>query len=270
MSKLLVAFLAVLLSLPGLPALASGLEETQALYDEGQYDAAADMGEAMGTPDGLTLATKSLLGKTNLLPRKKRSLKDVGRAITMAERAFTIEPDNLDAHLQYAVSLGIRGRLISKMRAQMQGLPNQAKEHLLIGLELGPDHAWANAFYAAWHIEVVRGGGATLANSLYGAKLDTGLEIYDRALTLQPMSAVLPYEYAQFLLATDYYRFKEKAAGLLAFSLSLPAKNHQERAIHARVSALQAGVKADDPKIVLGLIATHLGVKKIKVPRRPR
>ncbi len=152
MSKLLVAFAAVMLSLPGLPALAASLQETQALYDEGRYDDAANMGEAVGTPQGLTLATKSLLGKTNLLPRKERSLKDVERAIAMAKRAYTIEPDNLDAHLQYGVSLGIRGRLISKLKAQMQGLPGLAEEHLLIGLALAPDHAWANAFYAAWAI----------------------------------------------------------------------------------------------------------------------
>lgn len=265
------AFVALsLLALSSLPALAADLEETQSLYDEGRYDDAANMGEALGTPEGLTLATKALLGKTNLLTRKDRSLEEVGRAIAMAERAFEIDPKNLDAHLQYAVSQGIRGRLISKFRAQMEGLPRTAEEHLLIGLELAPDHAWANAFYAAWHIEVARGGGATLAKTMYGASLEKGIEIYDRALTLEPLSAVLPYEYAQFLLATDYYRFSAKGSDLLALSNSIGAKNHQERAIHARVLALQAGLEADDPKLVIGLIATHLGVKRIKVPRRPR
>lgn len=264
------AIVAVLVSLISVPALASSLEETQALYAEGQYDAAADMGEALGTAQGLTLATKALLGKTNLLPRKKRSLDDIGRAIDMAERAFTLEPDNLDAHLQYAVSLGIKGRLISKIRAQMTGLPGRAEEHLLIALEIEPNHAWANAFYAAWHIEVTRKGGATLAKTMYGATLDEGLEIYDRALTLEPMNGVLPYEYAQVLLASDYYRFKAKASELLALSGSLPAKNHQERAIQERVTALQAGIDADDPRAVLKLIATHQGSKRIKVPKRPK
>lgn len=260
----------MVLSFISLPAYASSLEEAQALYDAGHYSAAADMGEAIGTPEGLTLGAKALLGKTSLLTRKDRSLDDVGRATAMAERAFEIEPNNLNAHLQYAVSLGIRGRLISKFRAQMEGLPGRAEEHLLIGLELAPDHAWANAFYAAWHIEVTRGGGATLAKTMYGATLDKGIGIYDRALTLQPLSAVLPYEYAQVLLATDYYRFREKAAGLLALSSSIPAKSHQERAILARVTALQDGIEADDPRLVLGLIATHLGSRKIKVPRRPK
>lgn len=272
MSRVLFFALALLAQSVLLPAsaFAASLEETQALYDEGQYDAAAEMGEALGTPDGLTLATKALLGKTNLLPRKERSLKDVERAIAMSKQAWEIEPDNLDAHLQYGVSLGIRGRLISKLKAQMQGLPGLAEEHLLIGLALAPDHAWANAFYAAWHMEVARGGGAALAKTMYGATLNQGLEIYDRALTLEPMSTVLPYEYAQFLLAADYYRFRGKAAGVLAMSAELPAKNHQERAIHERVAALQAAVEADDAKQVMALISKHLGVKKIRTPRRPR
>jgi hypothetical protein len=265
------AFVALsLLALSSLSALAADLAETQSLYDEGRYDEAANMGEALGTPEGLTLATKALLGKTNLLTRKERSLDDVDRAIAMAKLAFEMDPANLNAHLQYAVSQGIRGRLISKFRAQMEGLPGKAEKHLLISLELAPDHAWANAFYAAWNIEVTRGGGATLAKTMYGATLDKGIEGYDRALTLEPLSAVLPYEYAQVLLATDYYRFREKAASLLALSNSIAATNHQERAIHERVSALQAGLEADNPKLVIGLIATHLGAKKIKVPKRPR
>lgn len=272
MSRVLyVVVTLVALIVPALaPAFSASLNETQDLYNVGRYDEAADMGQALGTPDGLTLAAKALLGKTNLLARKDRSLDDIGRAINMARRAFEIEPNNLNAHLQYAVSLGIKGRLISKIRAQMTGLPGRAEEHLLIALEIAPDHAWANAFYAAWHIEVTRKGGATLAKTMYGATLDQGLEIYDRALTLEPMNGVLPYEYAQILLATDYYRFKAKASELLALSGSLPAKNHQERAIRARVTALQAGIDADDPRGVLKLIATYQGSKKIKVPKRPK
>lgn len=251
-------------------ASAEGLEDVQALYDIGQYDAAADMGEALNGPEGFTLATKSLLGKTSLLPRKERSLDEIDRAIHMAEKAFELDPKNLDAHLQYATSLGIRGRLISKFRAKLEGLPERAEEHLLIALELAPDHAWANAFYAAWHIEIVRNGGASLGKAMYGASLETGIEIYDRALTLEPMSPVLPYEYAQFLLASDYFRFRDKAAGMLEMSLEMPAKNHQERAVHERAEALQTGLAADDPKLVLGLITKHLGTRKIRVPRRPR
>ncbi len=268
LKSFLVASVVTVIS--ALPVSAADLEDVQALYDDGKYDAAADMGEALNEPEGYTLATKSLLGKTSLLPRKQRSLKEIDRAIHMAETAFEMDPENLDAHLQFATSLGIRGRLISKLRAQLEGLPERAEEHLLIALELAPDHAWANAFYAAWHIEVVRNGGAKLAKAIYGASLETGIEIYDRALTLEPMSPVLPYEYAQFLLASDYYRFHDKAAGLLEMALALPAKNHQERAVHERAGALRAGLEADDPKLVLRLVTTHLGTRKIRVPRRPR
>lgn len=260
----------VLAVLPLGAAMAASIEEAQALYDSGDYDAAADIGEALKTAKGYTLATKALLGKTNLLPRKERSLDDIARATTMAEAAFKLDPDNIDAHLQYATSLGIRGRLISKLRAKLERLPERAEEHLLIALKLQPDHPWANAFYAAWQMEVARSGGATLAKAIYGASLETGIEIFDRAVTLQPMNPVLPYEYAQFLLAADYFVYKDKAAGMLEMSRALPAKNHQERAVHARVAALQAGLEADDPKLVLDLIATHRGSKKIKVPKRPR
>ena len=264
-------FAAIVLTVLPLGAVhAESIEEAQVLYASGDYDAAADMGEALKTPQGYTLATKALLGKTNLLPRKERSLDDIARATAMAEAAIKLDPDNIDAHLQYATSLGIRGRLISKLRAKLERLPERAEEHLVIALKLEPDHSWANAFYAAWNMEVARSGGATLARAIYGASLEAGMERYDRALTLQPVSPVLPYEYAQFLLAADYFTYKDKAAGLLEMSRSLPAKNHQEKATHDRVAALQAGLEADDPKLVLDLIATHRGSKKIKVPKRPR
>ena len=264
-------FAAIVLTVLSLGAAhAASIEEVQTLYDSGDYDGAADMGEALKTPQGYTLATKALLGKTNLLPRKERSLDDIARATALAEAAFKLDPDNIDAHLQYATSLGIRGRLISKLRSKLERLPERAEEHLLMALKLEPDHSWANAFYAAWHMEVTRNGGATLASAIYGASLETGIEIYDQALTLQPTSPVLPYEYAQFLLAANYFTYRDKAAGLLEMSRALPARNHQERAIHDRGAALQAGLEADDPKLVLDLIATHRGSKKIKVPKRPR
>lgn len=186
LKSILVAFMLTTVSLG--TARAASIEEVQALYTEGQYDAAADMGESLNTPEGLTLATKALLGKTNLLPRKERSLDDIARANALAEAAFEMDPDNIDAHLQYATSLGIRGRLISKFRAKLERLPERAEEHLAIARKLQPDHAWANAFYAAWHLEVTRNGGATLARAMYGATREQGIEIYDRALTLQPMS----------------------------------------------------------------------------------
>jgi tetratricopeptide (TPR) repeat protein len=251
-------------------ALAASQEEAQTHYDEGRYGEAADMGASLQTADGYTLAAKSLIGKTSLTLRKDRSMDEVNQAVTYAEQAIEIDPENLSAHLQFATGLGMRGRMISKVRAQLESLPERAHEHLEIGIELAPDHAWANAFLAAWHLEIVRNGGATLGKAIYGAEVEIGLAMYDRALTLQPMSPVLPYEYAQFILALNYWEFHEKAEGLLEMAGDIPAKNHQERAVHDRIADLREGLEAEDPKLVLRLISKHLGTKKIKVPKKPR
>ena len=253
-----------------MPSYAASQEEARSHYDAGRYDEAADMAASLKTADGFLLASKSLIGKTSLTLREDRSIEDIERATKYAQKAFTLEPELVAAHLQYSTSLGLRGRMVSKVRAQMEGLPEKASVQLELAYKLAPDDAWTNAFLAAWHIEIVRNGGATLGKAMYGAELEIGFAMYDRALTLEPKSPVLPYEYAQFILALDYWEHRERASELLALSLSYEAKNHQERAIHGRVRDLQAALAADDGKAVLALIAKHLGTKKIKLPRKPR
>lgn len=249
---------------------AASLEEAQTHYDEGRYDAAADMAASLQTADGFVLASKSLIGKTSLSLRKDRSLDEIERATNYADKAIALNPELVSAHLQFSTSLGLRGRLVSKVRAQMEGLPERARVKLERAYELDPDHSWTNAFLAAWHLEIVRNGGATLGKAMYGAELEIGFPMYDRALTLEPKSPVLPYEYAQFVLALDYWAYRERASELLQMSLDVEAKNHQERAIHGRVEDLQAALAADDGKAVLALVAKHLGSKKIRLPRKPR
>jgi hypothetical protein len=75
----------------------------------------------------------------------------------------------------------------------------------------------------AFHAEVIDKVGALIANMTYGAKKETSLNLFERALGLTPQSAIARIEYANALVilegdkrmaeATRYY---EQAASMAA------------------------------------------------------
>lgn len=259
--------------LPAFAASAQTIEQARALYDAGNFLAAAAMAEAAGGSAGLTLAARATLAHYAYVDRAAASAEIFTRANAMADQAVKLDPRNIEAHLQAAVALGYRGRMSGPLPAHFAGYAKDARAHMLAALAIEPDNAWAHALLGAWHMEIVRKGGGFMARSLYGAKLDEGLRLYRRGLELGPKNLVLHYEFGLALAAQDAGRFALDAARHERIALALPPKNAFERLAQARaqalLDALLSGGKAQLRRLITAQTefpqaATASGVK----PRR--
>jgi len=85
-------------------------------------------------------------------------------------------------------------------KALSQGLGGQVRDALTQALELEPRHADAHIAFGAWHAEILGKVGATIGGLTYGASREAGEEHFEKALQLNPHSAIARIEYANGLV----------------------------------------------------------------------
>ena len=105
-----------------------------------------------------------------------------------------------NAHYLYAYALGRYGQGISVAKALAQGFGGKIKDALATALKLAPSHADAHTAYGAYQAEVINKVGGLVAGVTYGAKKESALEHYEKALKLNPDSAIARIEYANGLI----------------------------------------------------------------------
>ena len=89
---------------------------------------------------------------------------------------------------------------ISVAKALSQGLGGKIKEALLAAMKLEPKHADANIAFGSYQSEVIDKVGGIVAGVTYGAKKDSAVEHFQKALKLNPESAIARIEYANGLI----------------------------------------------------------------------
>lgn len=109
-------------------------------------------------------------------------------------------PKNANAHYLYAFAMGRYSQGISVAKALAQGLGGKIKEALTTAIKLEPKHADANIAYGAYQAEVIDKVGGLVAGVTYGAKKDSAIEHFQKALKLNPDSAIARIEYANGLI----------------------------------------------------------------------
>ncbi len=194
-----------------------------ALFHQGKFQQAADLGTQAGMA-GITVASKATCVYANYLEPREKVRQHL--FLGVADRAASLtasEPDNANAYYWQAYALGRYSQGISVAKALAQGVGSKIKSALEKVIEIQPIHADAHIALGAFHAEVIDKVGALIANMTYGAKKETCLNLFDRALHLMPRSAIARVEYANALVildgerrmaeATRYYR---QAAGLQA------------------------------------------------------
>ena len=85
-------------------------------------------------------------------------------------------------------------------KALTQGLGVKVKAALETAIRLAPKHADAHIALGAFHAEVINKVGAMVGGLTYGAKKDAAVEHYEKALKLNPDSAIARIEYANGLV----------------------------------------------------------------------
>jgi tetratricopeptide (TPR) repeat protein len=203
-----------------LPKDADVLEAWRAFH-AGDFGRAADAGVAAGGA-GINAAVKAQVVYAHYLEKSdKGKVSLLEDAVALAEDRRKEAAKDANAHYLYAFALGRYSQKISVAKALAQGYGGKIKDALLAALELDAKHAEAHTAFGAYQAEVIDKVGGLVAGVTYGAKKDSALEHYEKALKLFPESPIAHIEYGNGLLmlfgkgkigeATKLY---EKAASL--------------------------------------------------------
>ena len=169
-------------------------------YHAGEFEQAVELGKAAGGA-GLNAAAKAQAIYANYLEKNERNkLALLEEAVALADARRKEAPKDANAHYLYAYALGRYSQGISVAKALALGFGGKIKHALTTVLKLSPSHAEAHTAYGAYQAEVIAKVGALVAGMTYGAKEDSALEHYQKAMKLHPESAIARIEYANGLI----------------------------------------------------------------------
>ena len=169
-------------------------------YHAGEFRDAVEAGVAAGGA-GMNAAVKAQAIYANYLEKaEKAKLALLEEAARWADERRTDTPKDANAHYLYAYALGRYGQGISVVKALAQGFGGKIKDALTRAIKLAPTHADAHIAYGAYQAEVVNKVGGLVAGMTYGAKKDSAIEHFQKAVKLNPDSAIARIEYANGLI----------------------------------------------------------------------
>ena len=198
---------------------AKALQDAWRAYHEGDFGKAVEKGVSVGQL-GYNVANKAVNIYATYLEkdhdrRNVELLQVVRRAEDLQEHAPTIP----NAWYLHAQALGRYSQALSIAKALAEGTGAKVKHSLEEALKLEPKHADANIALGLYHALVIQKLGSMVGALTYGASKEAANEHFERALKLNPGSAISRIEYANGLVmmygkaklqqATGFY---EKAA----------------------------------------------------------
>ena len=190
-------------------------------FHAGEFAQAVDAGLAAGGA-GVNVAVKAQTVYGNYLERSdKAKLALFEEAAEWADERRGKAPKDANAQYLYAFALGRYGQGISVAKALAQGYGSKIKDALLTALKQDAKHADAHTAYGSYQSEVINKVGGLVAGLTYGAKKDAALEHFEKAVKLNPESAITRIEYANGLILLfgksridDATRLYEEAAAM--------------------------------------------------------
>ncbi len=202
------------------------------LFHAGEFQKACEAGlkaASAGNPGGTTVANKAQAIYANYLEKsEKTKLALLQEVIARAEAQAAAEPKNPNAHYWMAYALGRYSQGISVAKALAQGLGAKVKHALETTIALAPKHADAHIALGAFHAEVIDKVGKLLGRT-QGADAATGLKMFQRALQLNPGSAIAMIEYANGLVMLEGDKRLKEAERLYADAASCKPADAMER-----------------------------------------
>jgi len=169
-------------------------------FHAGDFGAAVEAGRAAGGA-GMNAAVKAQAIYAQYLEKtEKTRLALFEEAAGWADQRRGVAPGDANAHYLYAFALGRYSQGISVAKALAQGYGGKIKEALATALKHEPKHADAHIAFGAYQAEVIDKVGSLVAGVTYGARKDSALEHYQKALKLNPESAIARIEYANGLI----------------------------------------------------------------------
>lgn len=169
-------------------------------FHAGEFQQAVEAGVAAGGA-GVNAAVKAqVVYATYLEKSDKAKLELMEEAANLADERRQAAPKDANAHYLYAFALGRYSQGISIAKALAQGYGGKIKDALLTALKLDAKHADGHTAYGAYQAEVIAKVGGIVAGMTYGAKKDSAIEHYEKAVKLFPESAITRIEYGNGLI----------------------------------------------------------------------
>jgi len=169
-------------------------------FHAGAFGDAVEAGRKAGGA-GIGAAVKAQMIYANYLEKSdKAKLALLEEAAGWADARRSETPKDANAHYYYAYALGRYSQGISITKALAQGYGGKIKDALLTAIKLEPRHADAHIAFGSYQAEIIDKVGGIVAGMTYGAKKDSALEHYQKALKPNPDSAIARIEYANGLI----------------------------------------------------------------------
>ncbi len=178
----------------------TGILDAWRHYHAGAFADAVAAGRNAGGA-GINAAVKAQMIYANYLEKAEPAkLALLEEAAGWADARRREAPKDANAHYLYAYALGRYSQGISIAKALAQGFGGKIKDALTTALKLEPKHADAHTAFGSYQAEIIDKVGGIVAGMTYGAKKDSALEHYQKALKLNPDSAIARIEYANGLI----------------------------------------------------------------------
>ena len=174
-----------------------------ALFHAGDFQRAEQAGLAAGAA-GWTAANKAtIVYALYLEPDKHRQLELLQQAAERARQQALTDPRNPNAWFWQAYALGRCAQRGSVTRALADGLGTKVRDLLRHVLALEPRHADARLALGTFHAEVIDKVGALVGALTFGARRETGLQLFEEAHAIDPHSIIGKLEHARARLMLE-------------------------------------------------------------------
>jgi tetratricopeptide (TPR) repeat protein len=176
------------------------LQDAWRAFHRGDFEEAERLGVSAGRL-GFNVANKAAnIRATYLEKNEKRKQaafqESARRAEELQQHARTLP----NAWYLHAQALGRYAQSLSVARALAEGIGGKVKASLEQALHLEPRHADAHIALGAYNAEIINKIGALIGGLTYGASTDAAVKHFEKAIKLNPDSAIARVEYANGLL----------------------------------------------------------------------
>jgi tetratricopeptide (TPR) repeat protein len=176
------------------------LQDAWRAFHHGDFQESERVGLSIGRL-GYNVANKAANIRATYLEKSEK--KKLAALQASAHRAAQLQehaPGLSNAWYLHAQALGRYAQGLSVVQALAQGIAGKVKSSLDTAIKLAPHHADAHIALGAYNAEVIDKIGALVGRLTYGASTDAALRHFEKALKLNPDSAVARIEYANGLL----------------------------------------------------------------------
>lgn len=205
-------------------------QEAWRCYHAGEFERAVAAGLEADDSSGVNAANKAACIYGTYLERSEaKQLALFQEVAARCEAELKARPKNANAHYLHAYALGRYAQGISITKALAQGIGGKVKEALQQAIKLEPKHADAHIAMGAYHAEIIDKVGAMVGGLTYGAKKETGVDMFTKALKLNPDSAIARIEYANGLVMMFGKAKMKEAETLYAEAAAIKPVDAMER-----------------------------------------